>query len=94
MVHELKKPSPFKDKNGRLIMKGDRLMRISPNYKGEPTEWINIVGYGSWSNGVMEDPFTHHGWYILGASGSAGSSWYGELTDRIAAMSEVISDPA
>jgi len=39
--------------------------------------------------GLMEDLFTHHGWYILGAPGSPGGSWYRELTEKIASMSEV-----
>lgn len=82
--------SPFLDKNGVAIQEGDTLERESPDYTGSPTRWVDIVGLGKYCNGVMEDPFTHDGWYILGVAGSPGATWYGELTQEIASKSVIV----
>jgi len=83
--------SPFTDKNGVRIQEGHRLRSAHPDVHGRMTEWTEIVGFGRYSNGVMEDNGIHDGWYCLGAPGSPGSSWYHALTESFAAQSEVIT---
>lgn len=71
-----------KDRNDRDIYVGDILKRQKTRYENMDEEFtLEYVGFGAYSNGVMEDNGTYYGFYLL--SQSKGGSWYGPLGDGL-----------